>query len=483
MDKYSRVPVIDVHAENLEAIWPVLVESIHTSSLIALDTELSGLGNRKKLIAKSVEDRFKFMADVVKSRSILTLGISCFIEQEVGIMTQFPDNCCNSPRETDDNDNSSNSPRETDDNDSASLHNEKRQYKAKTFNLSVLCSEDFVVEPGSLQFLVQHGFDFNKQYSKGIPYTRGNDKTCHDYSTPSVRNLFSQIVISNKPIALHNGFFDLLYLYQSFYADVPSKLEVFLSDVYEMFTGGVIDTKYVAEYHMREPASYLGYIFRKCQRHNLSCKVAGARYTEILMVEDRILKPWIEELCCYANVKSHDSDGQTLQVCDLYASHGFCHKGFTCPLSHDMDLILDRDERIEHKKSKRKRKRKAAGNNETLEKSSSEVSRLAHDIVDTDRLPSNQHTTDTAGSTKLPTEKPSSASTSGGHRAGIDAFMTGYCLVSYMTKKRLTKLQGSEWVNRVSLSGKEMPLQIAKSHFAKASGNHSQKLKLIKGTK
>ncbi|EDO45139.1 predicted protein [Nematostella vectensis] len=446
MDKYSRVPVIDVHAENLEAIWTVLVESIHTSSLIALDTELSGLGNRKKLIAKSVEDRFKFMADVVKSRSILTLGISCFIEQEVGIMTQFPDN-------------------------------------SKTFNLSVLCSEDFVVEPGSLQFLVQHGFDFNKQYSKGMPYTRGNDKTCHDYSTPSVRNLFSQIVISNKPIALHNGFFDLLYLYQSFYAELPSKLEVFLSDVYEMFTGGVIDTKYVAEYHMREPASYLGYIFRKCQRHNLSCKVAGARYTEILMVEDRILKPWIEELCCYASVKSHDSDGQTLQVCDLYASHGFCHKGFTCPLSHDMDLILDRDQRIEHKKSKRKRKRKAAGNNETLEKSSSEVSRLAHDIVDTDRLPSNQHTTDTAGSTKLPTEKPSSASTSGGHRAGIDAFMTGYCLVSYMTKKRLTKLQGSEWVNRVSLSGKEMPLQIAKSHFAKASGNHSQKLKLIKGTK
>jgi len=38
-----------------------------------------------------------------------------------------------------------------------------------------VCSQDYVVEPASLKFLVQHGFDFNKQYSKGLTYYRGND--------------------------------------------------------------------------------------------------------------------------------------------------------------------------------------------------------------------------------------------------------------------------------------------------------------------
>ena len=46
----------------------------------------------------------------------------------------------------------------------------------QTFNIMVLNEESFMVDPSSLKFLVEHGFDFNKQYAKGIPYSRNDPK-------------------------------------------------------------------------------------------------------------------------------------------------------------------------------------------------------------------------------------------------------------------------------------------------------------------
>ena len=96
--------------------------------------ELSGLGDRKGLNATCIQDRYQNVNVLAQTRSVIALGLATFNKKE------------------------------------------GQQYQVETFNITVLCSEAFIVDPESVQFLVEHGFDFQKQYSQGIHYYRGNDK-------------------------------------------------------------------------------------------------------------------------------------------------------------------------------------------------------------------------------------------------------------------------------------------------------------------
>lgn len=76
---------------------------------------------------------------------------------------------------------------------------------------------------------------------------------------------------------------------------------------------------------------------------------------------------------------------------------------------------------------------------------------------------------------------------SGGHRAGFDAFMTGYIFASVVIKhgrvaEGVTIVNSlsdfgmaEEFGNKVYLGGKDFPLQIAQSNFAKPSKLHVEK--------
>ena len=73
-----------------------------------------------------------------------------------------------------------------------------------------------------------------------------------------------------------------------------------------------------------------------------------------------------------------------------------------------------------------------------------------------------------------------------GHTAGFDAFMTGYVFATAITQisgaqvNEELKISGGQlpiWHNKVYLTGKEVPLAVAKSNFASVSNFHKQKHK------
>ncbi|XP_056020231.1 target of EGR1 protein 1-like [Ostrea edulis] len=342
-----------------------------------------------------------------------------------------------------------------------------------------LCEEEYVVEPSSLKFLVEHGFDFNKQYSCGISYYRGNDKLGSLQDGTSLRSLFSVIVRSGKPVILHNALTDLVYLYQNFYANLPPTMPSFIADLTEMFTGGVYDTKYITDYVHRMPASYLEYVFRKSQRDNVE------HYeTEQSSVTINILpyppSETVNHCRCGPPSKTLQNiypDQDTFQaiknhVCERFAGHGWCSNGDQCSKSHDIDLILDVDHLVQTKKS-RKRKRRIRNQQEN------------GDDNDEGQEPvSNQFTKDQFEEFIQNRLGNREVCRAGCHRAGFDSFMTGFSFAVYISKYGsyngsfcLDSCGMEAFKNNVYLSGKDMPLSIVKSAFSKTSKDHKDKIK------
>ena len=148
------------------------------------------------------------------------------------------------------------------------------------FDVLLLSQKPYFVDPITLKFLVYHGFDFNQQYSQGLPFEPGLDFISLPPKTESqtnAREIFLHILSSRKPVVLHNGFIDLGFVYHSFYGPLPRNLWTFVADLSEMFLGGLYDTKNMAEFGIREPATYLEYVFHKRYVHFLGmfCKVVS----------------------------------------------------------------------------------------------------------------------------------------------------------------------------------------------------------------
>ncbi|NWI96996.1 TOE1 protein, partial [Pitta sordida] len=393
-------------------------------------------------------------------------------------------------------------------------------YLCQIYNLTLLCTEEYVVEPQSVQFLVQHGFDFNKQYSQGIPYHKGNDKGSESQSL-SVRTLFLELIRAKKPLVLHNGLIDLVFLYQCFYAHLPESLGTFTADLSEMFPAGIYDTKYASEFETRFVASYLEYAYKKCKRENCKLKDSSGQHLTVEFCNyPANMSQYIDYRCCSLKEDSHNMEGgNQVPVCEKFSAYGWCPKGVKCPQSHNIDLIIDEDDKLWEKRKKQKHRWKHRKNTKASAKVSKEegsgermaqaqneeegpprkqscyeptaAAELAEIAANGEDRPPEENSTDVetqvnsdtnaAGKEKGICVPPSQGGT---HRAGFDAFMTGYIMAYVWMLKRGKNSDTGEgpWLpdchNKLYLSGKSVPLQIVKSLFSKSSKAHSEKIKL-----
>lgn len=196
-----------------------------------------------------------------------------------------------------------------------------------------------------------------------------------------------------------------------------------------------------------------------------------------------------------------------IKICTSFSNHGHCVAGKKCKLSHDIDqVVLGKEANVTKNERKRKRQISPPSPGENVEKmeittssSSGETSDNPGSRVVPISAPKPPNTTPSASSSVTPSASASSTSTSlncGGHRAGFDAFMTGFSFATFIVHSTLidqesthqseavSKLLGVpirpefsdlNIVNRIYLVCKDIPFIIRKSAFARHSIGHSEK--------
>lgn len=301
-----------------------------------------------------------------------------------------------------------------------------------------------VAEPASLEFLVNNGFSIDRLVKEGAPYIVNHEPSAQgrDINTSKLlREVLESIIRSRKPIIVHNGLLDLMFLYQKFYNDLPQEMEIFLSDLSEMFPGGIYDTKTIAEYMSAEKASYLKYLFKKYEREQSRLKADSQPCVscEDLSAPLDLRSPHPPPLPKHPGKKHSGRMGYPntgKPYCEQYALHGHCPaRHSSCHKSHDLDFILDYDEGI------------------------------------ISEVPSSKRFKGQAEQRRADPPAPSQHTS---HSACYDAFMTGYV---FSVQKLLAGYE--HYINKMYLMNKQIPLVVKKSIYSTTSNAHRKSLTRI----
>ncbi|KAK3825277.1 MAG: ribonuclease CAF1 [Benniella sp.] len=437
---------------NLAQLQPKIFELLKQAEFIALDAEFTGLGtNPGATRVGDIQERYHNLCKLAKTHALIAFGLSIFINGTVK---------------------------------ADESRDREHSYTVHNFNFSMLNETDYSVSPKSMIFLAENGLDLNQWILEGIPYTGGDrlvNEGGRDNPNGIMRSIFKRIMTQRAPVVVHNGFLDLVFLYHSFYASLPPQLSTFVADLSDMFPGGLYDTKYVSDYITRERSSFLAYLFRKYERHNIRAK-DGIEPTRNQVYSTFDVRPRLELPALHGNqeatIPRTKSSKASTAYCENYALHGVCKLNMRCGLSHDLDLILDAEEQQDSRKRKRRKRNNGTadrdgtdgGDHEAVENGASGSSEAGEG-----NGPSRNAISGTSEQSATATRTVENATPRGErfHSAYFDAFMTGAVFSHQMNQHQPERIE-SQSKNKVYLIGKSIPLIVEKSAFAKFSPEHER---------
>ncbi|KAJ1833110.1 hypothetical protein LPJ63_003000 [Coemansia sp. RSA 2711] len=399
----------DVTRENIQPLFSDIAKQISLAEFVAVDTEFTGLGlsNASPVFrfdtadwltrATDMRDMYKGMANVAKTHALVSMGLSTFVRTSDGMFHVY------------------------------------------SFNFILQEQSTHLVSPASIAFLAQNGFDLGKQALQGIRYFSGPNP--HPVESRSeeinlegdlLRKVLFALVRAKKPLVIHNGLFDLVYIYQSFFGPLPDSHESFVFDLHTLFPAGIYDTKLIAESLDPGTASFLAYLYHKSerihrQRREQAIEALSIKQTKILVREKH---------------------------------------------SHDLEFILDCQQEEAEAPADQDAATEALPVQNGKRKRNDEGSLPPSKILKA--LGKNMSQLKTESSV-LPAENSGSAAAY--HTAAYDAYMTGFIFAS------LRLVHGDaveEHKNKVFRMGRGVePLLIQASIYASASTTYRQTIKLI----
>ena len=185
---------------------------------------------------------------------------------------------------------------------------------------------------------------------------------------------------------------------------------------------------------------------------NIDKCARGLPHVRVAFPEYKAEDPVQYEDCSVAPIDA--SSAAAVSVCDTYSHHGHCPDDKECSKSHDIDQILFK------KEGKRWSKMAVANGTST----------------------SSSPTSSPPMKKKNKKEPEAPKRFVNSHRAGFDAFMTGFSMAAFLARKEKGDA-ASEHANKVYLVSKDFPLLIQKSVFANVSTSHYMKFERLRKEK
>jgi len=470
--KRGKDPAFSSIGDKLQCLSP--------DGFVAIDTEFSGLGTDEKVKDDNLEVRYAALRRLADTRAIFSVGISIF--NPVPLDEEMKDATSNEDVEGSEKDdvllqranaNGSDSPPSS---DGSSRGDKRFVYEVATYDLLMRCEDEFELNANSGSFLVGHGFDFNHMFRSGIAYERASteklDKASDAANKGGVswrwgkwpKGLLWRIGRQAVPLIVHNGLYDLVFLYAAFQGPLPPTLNEFISCLLECMPAGYWDTKVLAG-NAQEKASYLGYLFAKGV---LNGQVGVRNCTGL--PPDSITNPKEDPV---PSIVSRE-------LCALFSFRGFCHRGAGCEFSHDpFDVVQEeiegkaaKDKKEAYKRhsvqSKNLKRIKKGKQDETSKLSKKRRKKLLEGVATAVSngavgRASSEEALDRDGASTKP-QQSDVPQVGQAHSAGWDAFCTGLVFATYRASLPTAILNKER--NRIALTLKLSSLLLCKSQFA-----------------